>query len=419
MTKHFFFTLVILFIFLFIYLIWSDRRREMPFSKSSAIIWFIASLWMCLYFSYEAAPNILFDLREVPIVIGGLYLGIGPLASLAVILIRFFYGVNQGFYFTLGFYVPLAVILWKLYPWFWKQGPRKRIGFSVSLTVLISVLTLVPLGYLHPRYNWVDVYFAYMAVPPLGVFMISYSIEFVIKNLHMYQQLIKAEKLQAVEQMGAAISHEIRNPLTAAIGFVQLLQESSVSTVKRNQYLSLVKDELKSAERVIQDYLTFSKPALEYMEEVNVKKELRHVINVLQPLANQFSIEIITEFAVVGTIQGNRQKFHQCFLNLIKNAIEAMPNGGKLTIETNYSEKQIDIRIKDTGCGMNKEQLKRLGEPYYSTKGSKGTGLGMMVSYGIIRALNGSIRVQSGIGEGTEFLIAFPTSLPSFKNERF
>ncbi|MBM7691119.1 two-component system sporulation sensor kinase B [Peribacillus deserti] len=358
----------------------------------------------------------LFDLREIPIVIAGLYLGIGPLISGVCILMRGFYGIDTGFFVNIALYGTLGVIMWRLHPWFKKISPRKRISSSVSLAIVISALTVICMEVMSPPANRLDAWFGYLVIPPLGIGICAFFIEFIRRNILMYQQLVKTEKLEAVEQMGAAISHEIRNPLTAAIGFVQLLKEPSLPMNKRAEYLNIVGEELQSAERVIQDYLTFSKPALEYLEELNVKKELTQVINILRPTANQYSVQITTNFALVGTIRGDRQKFQQCFLNVIKNAIESMPNGGQLSISTQFSEYDITIQVSDTGVGMSKEQLQKLGEPYYSTKGAKGTGLGMMVVFGIVKAMNGTIQVDSVVGAGTTFVFTFPKMM---KNERF
>ena len=220
--------------------------------------------------------------------------------------------------------------------------------------------------------------------------------------------------------MGAAISHEIRNPLTSAIGFAQLLQDPSLEQKKRTEYLSILQEELASAEKVIQDYLTFSKPLIEKVEELDVQAELKRVINLLEPLANQQSVKITFHFAANAVIKGDRQKFHQCFVNVLKNAIESMPTGGELKISTVMRLAEISIRIKDTGEGMTKEQLARLGEPYYSTKGAKGTGLGVMVVYSIVRAMKGTIEVRSEVGRGTTFQFSFKEYKPNiqeFNNE--
>lgn len=335
-----------------------------------------------------------------------------------MILIRSIYSFDAGLIGTMLLYVPLAIIFFKLTPWFWKQTSSRRIPIAVFLGMLLGIISIAGMELTtQTGSHWFDAWFAYLVIPPLGIGLIAYSIEFIKKSVEMRQQLIKVEKLKAVEQMGAAISHEIRNPLTAASGFVQLLTDDYLPRHKRKEYLSIVKEELNSAERVIQDYLTFAKPSLVSIEELNVKNELKQILNILQPMANQNSVEIITDFAVIGFIKGDRQKFRQCFINLLKNAIEAMPKGGQLYLETHFKRDYVTISVRDTGKGMSGEQLERLGEPYYSTKGSKGTGLGMMVVYSIVRAMNGSIKVESEVNAGTTFHIKFPTITSVKKRE--
>ncbi|WP_327836547.1 HAMP domain-containing sensor histidine kinase [Bacillus salipaludis] len=349
--------------------------------------------------------------------IGGLYLGMGPILVLALLIIRSFYGWDIGLLETSILYGPLAIVFWLITPWYWKQSSSRRIIIAVIIGMILGILTIGGMELFHPYTNWFDAWFAFLIIPPLGIGIVSYAIEFVKNNNQMRLQLIKTEKLKAVEQMGAAISHEIRNPLTAASGFVQLLQDDYLPRHKRREYLALVRDELLSAERVIQDYLTFAKPALEAYEELNVKSELKQIINILQPLANQNSVEINTDFSVIGFIKGDQQKFRQCFINVLKNAIESMPNGGYLSLKTEYDQEYVFVTVKDTGVGMTKEQLERLGEPFYSTKGSKGTGLGMMVVYSIVRAMGGWIRVESEVEAGTAFHFHFPAIRPYRKAE--
>lgn len=411
-TKHLFLNLSLYIILLFFCLIFFDKCKKFTLSKPSLTIFFIAMLWLCIHFSYNPVSYARYDLSIIPLVLGALYIGIGPILVGAIIIIRGFYGVDLGFFQTIIIFTPLSVIFWRIYPWFLKQVPVRRIFVTVCLGIILGVVTIIGMSFHNTNSYWLDAWIASLFVPSLGIGIISYGIEFVRRNNEMQQQLIKAEKLKAVEQMGAAISHEIRNPLTAASGFVQLLQDDYLSRQKRKEYLSIVKEELISAERVIQDYLTFAKPSLEVFEELNVKRELRQIINILQPLAHQNSVEIITDFSVIGFIKGDGQKFRQCFVNVIKNAIESMPNGGYLTIITKYSKNYVTISVNDTGVGMSKEQLERLGEPFYSTKGKNGTGLGMMVVYSIARAMDGSVWAESEVGVGTIFHFKFPT-IPS------
>ncbi|MED4227560.1 HAMP domain-containing sensor histidine kinase [Neobacillus cucumis] len=408
-TTHLFINLSLLIILLFISLILLEKSKNFSLSKPSMITLFIVTIWLCIQFSYAPVSYARLDLRMIPIVLGGLYVGIGPLLVVAMIGIRSLYGVDIGLWQTLAFYVPLALILWRLYPWFLKQPPTKRIFFTIGIGMSLGMLSVVGMSFDNLSVNQFDAWFGFLIMPSLGFGIISYGIEFVRKTNEMQQQLIKTEKLKAVEQMGAAISHEIRNPLTAASGFVQLMQDDYLSRQKRKEYLAIVREELFLAEKVIQDYLTFAKPAIEKFEDLNVKSELRQIINLLQPLANQYSVEIVTDFCIIGYIQGDEQKFRQCFVNVLKNAIESMPHGGTLHVSTEYSQDEVTIMVKDTGVGMTSQQLERLGEPFYSTKGKNGTGLGMMVVYSLVRAMNGTILVESEVGKGTTFHFEFPT----------
>lgn len=416
-TKHFFLNFSFLIILLFMGLVLIDKRKEYFLSKSSIIIFFIVMLWSCIQFSYNPIPHARYDLRIIPIVIGSLYFGIGPILIMAAIVIRGFYGINLGFVQTLILYLPLSILVWKFHPRFHTMAPMRRVLVSIGFGIILGAITVFGMELNDTRSNWLDAWFAYLIIPGFGIWVISFMIEFIKKNGEMRNELIKAEKLKAVEQMGAAISHEIRNPLTAASGFVQLLEDDYLPRQKRKEYLSIVKDELISAERVIQDYLTFAKPSIEKFEELNVKSELKQIISIIQPLANQHSVEVRTDFSVIGFIKGDRQKFRQCFVNVFKNAIEAMPNGGLLSVSTDFSQKYITIKVTDTGLGMTNEQVQLLGEPFYSTKGKKGTGLGMMVVYSIVRAMNGSIWVESELGIGTTFHFKFPTLTSIMKQE--
>ncbi|WP_423801360.1 ATP-binding protein [Neobacillus sp. SAB-20_R2A] len=416
-TKHLFLNLSILIIFLFFSFILVDKSKKITLSKSSYIVFFIVMLWICIQFSYNPISSARFDLRIIPLVIGGLYIGIGPILVAAAIIMRSFFGINSGLFLTTLLFIPYAIVVWRIFPWFWKQGPGRRIFISICFGMTLSALTVMGMALSDTHAYWLDVWIAYLIIPALGIGIISYAIEFIQKNIEMRQQLVKAEKLKAVEQMGAAISHEIRNPLTAASGFVQLLEDDHLPRQKRKEYLSIVKEELNSAERVIQDYLTFAKPSIETYEELNLKSELKQIINIVQPLAKQNSVEIITDFSVIGMIKGDRQKFRQCFVNVLKNAIEAMPNGGYLSVSTEFNQTYVTICVNDTGMGMTDKQIERLGEPFYSTKGKNGTGLGMMVVYSIVRAMGGTISVESKEGVGTTFLFKFPTLTSIFKNQ--
>lgn len=399
---HFLFNLSLLMILFFIFFLLNKRVGSIHLHKRAGLFYFVFSLILCSLFSYPIQSGYVLDLRLIPFLLGGLYLRFSPILGFLLIFFRAFHGIDVGFFIAVAFYTVFSFVVWYISPWFLKLSTNIRILFSTGITLLISIgiLFTIALNKVSPD-QLIDIFIAYVIVPPLGVAMISYLIEIREKNQQLQQQLIIEEKLAAVEQMGAAISHEIRNPLTTAIGFIELLDQVSLDNNKRTKYLSIIKDELDSAEGIIQDYLTFSKPIIESIEELDIQKELTHILKLLHPLANYHSIKVSTDFSSYGTIQGDKSKFHQSFINIMRNSIESMPNGGALLIKTIATKNKISISIQDTGTGLSKDQIKRIGEPYYSTKGPEGTGLSMMVAYSILRAMRGTIEVQSEIGKGT------------------
>ena len=133
------------------------------------------------------------------------------------------------------------------------------------------------------------------------------------------------------------------------------------------------------------------------------------MVKILTPLANMNEIKLHVYVAKKdgAYILGDRRKFEQSLINIIKNGIESMPNGGALEIQTTYKDSLVFIKVRDEGKGMTKNQINRLGEPYFTTK-ENGTGLGMMVSYSIIKGMGGQINVDSKIGSWTSFSIELP-----------
>jgi two-component system sporulation sensor kinase B len=174
----------------------------------------------------------------------------------------------------------------------------------------------------------------------------------------------------------------------------------------KEQYIEHVVRELNSAESIISEYLAFAKPALEKVDNISIKSEIGYVIEMIKPLASMNLVTISEQLAPAIT-RGNIQHFKQCFLNLIKNGIEAMPNGGELSIVSYVNNFDIIIEISDNGVGMNKEQINRFGEPYYSSK-EKGTGLGSMVAVKTIQTMNGTLHITSALNRGTTISITLP-----------
>jgi two-component system, sporulation sensor kinase B len=243
-------------------------------------------------------------------------------------------------------------------------------------------------------------------------FGISFGIGLLTSKIQKINlKILNMEKAHIVSHLAASFGHEVRNPISVTKGFLQLLLEEKLSSDKRIEYARTALNELDHAEGIIQSYLTFAKPHLEKKEWIDLRVEIKKVVENIKPMANMNSILLNLDLPPESTtrwiLEGNRNHLHQCFLNILRNSIEAMTKGGLLNIEVFSLDEEIGFRISDTGVGMTKEQIRRLGEPYFSTK-EKGTGLGMMVVYSIVKEMNGEIKVESEIGKGTTFTLLFP-----------
>ncbi|WP_244864670.1 ATP-binding protein [Paenibacillus sp. J23TS9] len=235
-------------------------------------------------------------------------------------------------------------------------------------------------------------------------------IEKIITNIKNRDRIMQSERLNVVSELAASVSHEIRNPLTVTSGFLQLLNRSKTLTREEKEYVGLSLQELRRAEKIVSDYLSFAKPQSENMVYSNMSAELEYTKNIIMPYASIHEVEVKFSFNNSLNTHYDRNQIQQCFINLYKNGIEAMKEkgGGTLFIDVSERKQNIVIRIQDTGIGMTREEISRLGKPYYSTK-EEGTGLGMLMVYSTINKVKGSIEVESEKGKGTTFLITIPT----------
>ncbi|WP_199616969.1 sensor histidine kinase [Paenibacillus alkalitolerans] len=231
--------------------------------------------------------------------------------------------------------------------------------------------------------------------------LLSYS-----KELELYNhQLQRTERMKIISDLAASIAHEVRNPLQVTRGFLQLLSRNA--NEERKSLYSMAISELDRAAAIISDFLTFAKPEQETVVAMDVKQELCNIETIMRPLAAMHGGTLNVNVPDHLTIFGNPSKFKQAFINMIKNSIESFQDNGKIEIEAFAEKSTIVIRISDNGQGMDEEQIVKLGEPYFSTK-TKGTGLGLMVTFRIIEVMKGTLEFRSMKGKGTEAIVRFP-----------
>ncbi|MCM3585642.1 PAS domain S-box protein [Mesobacillus maritimus] len=219
------------------------------------------------------------------------------------------------------------------------------------------------------------------------------------------KRLRRTEKLSVVGELSASVAHEIRNPLTSLKGFVQLLK---MEDEKHHLYYRIMLDELDRINHIVSELLLLAKPQKMKYKKASIENILNDVISLLKPEASLHNIQI--EFEAPGhqvEIECEPNQLKQLFINIIKNAIEASNIGDTVSISLNHVDQDVSIVIQDKGCGISKERLKRIGEPFYSSK-EKGTGLGLTVSFKIVQSHNGKIQFNSEAQQGTVVTIDLP-----------
>jgi signal transduction histidine kinase len=212
--------------------------------------------------------------------------------------------------------------------------------------------------------------------------------------------------LALLGQMAAGIAHEIRNPLTSIKGFVQLFKTEQ----HRVEYYDIVLSELDRINDIVGEFLVLAKPTAAVFAEKDVKELIKDVVTLINTQSILNNVQIFVEFECdLPRISCEENQLKQVFLNLLKNAIEAMPSGGNIDVKVKVKEEgKISIQIIDQGIGIPKERIPTLGEPFYTTK-EKGTGLGLMTCYKIIENHHGELTIDSELNKGTTIEIILPT----------
>ncbi|ALC91745.1 hypothetical protein AM500_19630 [Bacillus sp. FJAT-18017] len=382
---------------------YSKRRRNIVYTISFAL-----ALCVNFIFSVRINGEFMMDLRHTVILIGGLYGGSLTLPFLSACTIGYImiYSPDEAMANTIMVMIETSVI-YILSKHYHKWRLRKKLALIFSTVIVVGYSGMKLIHYI---FNFTTGYdFLIVSFYGASILILIYALEWVRNSIAIKKRIQRSEKLEIVSHLAASISHEIRNPLTVTKGFLQILESEDYPVDKKREFILLAKTELERAERIITDYLTFAKPAPNKLEILDVYEELKYIIEMIHPLANMNSVLINTNLVQDVKLNGERHLFHQCILNIVKNAIEAMEeNGGTLTVVSQIKGESTEIYISDTGVGMNREQIERLGEPYFSLKGKNGTGLGMMVVYSIINSMNGKVQIESKPGQGTTFVLHFP-----------
>jgi len=259
------------------------------------------------------------------------------------------------------------------------------------------------------------------------------ELENALKNLKEAQaQLIQAEKMAGIGQLAAGVAHELNNPLGGILGYCQFALEKitkkplkeltgeDISTY--SQYLKDIEQQSKRCKAIIQSLLKFSRASVkEDFEPIDINSILKETFTFVNHQMEKHKVKLEEVLSPsLPRISGNTSQLQQVFTNLILNAVQAMPDGGRLTVLDKLSEDKgsLEISFADTGEGISKENLSKIFEPFFTTKKvGQGTGLGLSVSYGIVKEHGGEIQVESTVGQGSTLTVILPLRKESEKTE--
>lgn len=236
----------------------------------------------------------------------------------------------------------------------------------------------------------------------------------ITERLKTEELLRKSGKLDVVGQLATAIAHEIRNPLATIKGFIQLIQ--SMKNKENQWYIDVISSEIEQIEVITNRFMIVAKPQAVKIQLNNLSMLAEQVITLLQPKAMMNNIQIRTVLkSEIPYIPCEGNQLKQVFINILENAIEAMSTGGEILVQIDTLDShQVSICFIDQGCGIPRERIPYLGEPFYSIK-EKGVGLGLMICYEIVEAHQGKIVIESEMNKGTTVNVILPIYYLSYQ----
>ncbi len=243
--------------------------------------------------------------------------------------------------------------------------------------------------------------------------------EDITEKITMQQQLLTSEKLASIGLLSAGVAHEINTPLTGISSYVQILQKKLTDSA-HSHVLEKIEAQTERVARIVKNLLNFARnPSEASFHKVNLSESLKEIISLIDYKLKNMNIELELNIHPLKPIWAQGERIQQVFINIILNAMDAMPNGGQLKIELSQSDNQAAVVIKDTGTGIKSQHLPHIFDPFFTTKGiGKGTGLGLSISYAIIKEHEGRITVESESGKGSRFVIFIPMDLDKRKSNK-
>jgi two-component system NtrC family sensor kinase len=217
------------------------------------------------------------------------------------------------------------------------------------------------------------------------------------------------EKLSALGRLAASVAHDINNPLSSILTYLYLLKQDTGPDAQMTEDLTLIERQVNVIANLVKQLRDFSKPTQQQRRAIALQDVIDDVIMLTSKDLEKRNIEVAGHYSpALPDVHAAADQMSEILLNMVVNARDAMPDGGKLTLEAYPEDDSVVLKVTDTGCGMSQETQDRIFEPFFTTKGEEGTGLGLSICYRIIQEHDGQIAVESEVGSGTTFTITLP-----------
>lgn len=233
------------------------------------------------------------------------------------------------------------------------------------------------------------------------------------EKIHLEDQLRHADRLATIGQLAAGVAHEINEPLGSILGFAQLAMKSQDLPPQARQDVEKIVSATLHAREVVKKLMLFSRQMPPRTDTVNLNQVIEDGLYFLGARCRKAGIELVRDLQPnLPTLTADPSQLHQVLVNLVVNAVQAMPEGGRLTLQTRCRENFVSMIVEDTGIGMSEEVMKQIFIPFFTTKEvGEGTGLGLPVVHGIVTSHGGVMKVKSQVGMGSRFEIQLPVKL--------
>ena len=364
-----------------------DKQNQIKYVFAGTLIGFLGGATN--YFLYFDIPIPPFGNILVPI-----YVGTVAYAILRYQLLNINIVMEKTFIYSI--LASIITVSFFIIVYFLEKISRVMIGYHSAIIAVtaIAFFTVIFIPLKNRIQRIIDKYFFHGTIDEIDE-----------ENIKLRDELQKSEKLKAVATLAAGMAHEIKNPLTSIKTFTEYLDKKKDDPEFIGKFKKIVGSEVDRINYIVKELLEFSKPSELKLKETDINLLLDETLSFLNNSFLKNNIRVEKHYYPLPPVKIDPMQMKQVFLNILLNAIEAMENKpGTITVSTQQTNGNISISFKDTGKGIAKDDLKRIFDPFFTRK-ETGTGLGLSVVYGIIQKHGGKIKVESTVGQGTEFEI--------------